>query len=119
MKQTGKCLTAEGGGTFLDQWDCVGTGAAPHQSWTLDVLGSTPAAYPPPPAGPVEPPQSDVTYKGRLRNVQFNTKCLRAVGGDNGAELEVVDCSASNADQLLNMDSFQVKLLHVWRDDSR
>lgn len=98
MKSTGKCLTAEGEGTYLDQWDCLGD-AAPHQSWTLDVIDDI---------EPEMPPQYDVTYKGMLRNYAFNTKCLHAVGGDNGAELEVVDCSESSQDQLFKMDSFQV-----------
>lgn len=102
LKSTGKCLTAEGGGTYVDQWDCVGMESAPHQSWILDIIADVDQGT---------PPQYDLTYKGILRNYAFNTKCLHAKGGDNGAELEIVDCSESSQDQLLNMDSFQVNVV--------
>lgn len=98
LKSTGKCLTAEGEGTYLDQWDCVGD-SAPHQSWTLDIIDDS---------GPAAPPVSG-NFKGRLRNYAFDTKCLHATSGDNGAELEIVDCSNSNKDLLVRADSFYVK----------
>lgn len=97
LKQTGKCLTAEGGGTYVDQWDCIGTSAAPHQSWTLDLIDSEPST------------EDGGVIFARLRNYDFNTKCLHAVGGDNGAELELVDCVDENTDQQLTIDHFRVK----------
>lgn len=102
MKSTGKCLTAEGGGTYLDQWDCVGTDNAPHQTWILDIVNKQ--------QDPVEPPQT-ANFRGRLRNYGFNTKCLRAVGGDNGAELEVADCSETNQELTIRLDGFSVSFL--------
>lgn len=49
--------------------------------------------------------------KGRLRNVAFNKKCLHAMGGDNGAELDVVDCSDLNEDQIIMANGFQVNYI--------
>jgi len=40
LKSSGRCLTAEGGGTYMDQWDCLGTAAAPHQSWAIERVGT-------------------------------------------------------------------------------
>lgn len=91
LKSIGKCLTAEGCGTYSDQWDCVGTDGAPHQSWILDTI---------------DPP---ISLKGILRNYAFNTKCLHPVGQDNGAEHEIVDCSKVGSDQIIRTISFQVK----------
>lgn len=88
----------------MDQWDCIGTQAAPHQSWTLDVVQLSEPAVP--------PPIDTTNLSGMLRNFQYNTKCIHAVGGDNGAELEIVDCSQLQKDQLLKMDSFQVSVGH-------
>lgn len=50
-----------------------------------------------------------VTVKGRLRNFAYNTKCIHATGQDNGSELEIVDCSDSGADQIIEANGFQVK----------
>lgn len=36
-EQSGKCLTAEAGGTYMDQWDCYSSATAPHQSWMIKV----------------------------------------------------------------------------------
>lgn len=36
-EQSSKCLTAEGDGSYMDQWDCLGSDAAPHQSWMIKV----------------------------------------------------------------------------------
>lgn len=78
----------------MDQWECIGTVKAPHQSWTLDLLDDD------------EPMAGTIT--ARLRNFAYNTKCLRAMSRGNGAELEIVDCSDSSVDQLIKMESFKV-----------
>lgn len=78
----------------MDQYECYGITGAPHQYWTLEVIGDNKPNIP--------------TGKGRLRSFAYNTKCLHAKGGNNGAELEIVDCSQSSTDQSIKMDSFQV-----------
>lgn len=30
-----RCLTAEKEGILIDQWECVGEAAAPHQTWRI------------------------------------------------------------------------------------
>ena len=33
--QSGMCITAENGGTYIDQWTCLGCTLAPHQCWRV------------------------------------------------------------------------------------
>lgn len=41
---SGKCLTAESSGTWIDQWECSPYTSAPHQWWKMKELSSIPTA---------------------------------------------------------------------------
>lgn len=86
LKQTGKCLTADGGGTYLDQWDCLGTDAAPHQSWTIDRVSTDTVVMP------------HAFYQ--LENFNSPNNCLRYKdgNGDNYA-LELAPCNSDDLSQ--------------------
>lgn len=86
MKSTGKCLTAEGGGTYLDQWDCVGTDAAPHQSWTIDRVYTSSRAVP-------------YTFF-QLENANSPNNCLRYKDGSAANyALELAPCNSDDPSQ--------------------
>lgn len=80
MKSTGKCLTAEGGGTYVDYWDCFGTDAAPYQSWTIDKIDLI---------------QKEVVALSFFQLENFNSpnNCLRKDGTASSYTLELVPCN--------------------------
>jgi hypothetical protein len=81
---SGRCLTAEGGGTYTDIWDCYGTSYSPHQSWVLRFV----------------PYDNYVTQGWMIKSKAYGT-CLTvdSASSADGATLKLETCTPSKAHQ--------------------
>lgn len=93
-----KCLTAENGGTYTDQWDCLGESAAPHQTWQIVQSSGSASAN----------DGGDGVFG--IENVQYSGKCLNAADGIGGSasNLNVYDCDMTSPNQMFAGTSLSV-----------
>ncbi|XP_037048900.1 uncharacterized protein LOC119083321 [Bradysia coprophila] len=97
-EQSGKCLTAEAEGAYMDQYECYGRDSAPHQSWMIRTIGG--GQHDEESLG--EPEIFFEPAGALLQMVEYPGKCLSVSGVANQNEVILADCDAFDENQLFD-----------------